>query len=173
MPTVVKPAIGRPHMPGYGVPRDLKGALPWKWAEQRLQKAHTYWLSTTRPGGRPHAMPVWCVWVEGRLFFSTGRKSRKARNLARNPRCVVCAAVGRGSVVLEGSARLVRDASLARRVSAVYVRKYDSPIPAGEPIYAVEPRVTFGLIESMEDFSRTATRWKFDERQKVKGKRQK
>ncbi len=161
MPANKVPRTGRPHMPGYGVPRDLKGTLPWKWAERRLQKAHTYWLSTTRPDGRPHTMPLWCVWLEGKLFFSTGRKSRKARNLARNPRCVVCAAVGNGSVVVEGVARRMTDTPVTRRASVLYARKYDSPIPSGEPVYAVEPQVAFGLIESMEDFSRTATRWKF------------
>jgi nitroimidazol reductase NimA-like FMN-containing flavoprotein (pyridoxamine 5'-phosphate oxidase superfamily) len=147
-------------MPGYGVPRDLKGVLPWKWAERRLAKAHTYWLSTTRPGGRPHAMPVWCVWVEGRLFFSTGRKSRKARNLAKNPRCVVSTVVGTDSVVVEGVARRMRDSALSRRAANLYKRKYDYPIPHGEPIYSVEPQVAFGFTES-GDFLRTATRWKF------------
>lgn len=148
-------------MPGYGVPRDLKGTLPWKWAERRLEKAHTYWLSTTRPGGRPHTMPVWCVWLEARVFFSTGRKSRKARNLARNPRCVVSTVVGRGAVVVEGVARRMGDTPLTRRVVELYNRKYNSPIPPGEPIYAVEPQVAFGFTET-DDFLRTATRWKFD-----------
>ncbi|MCI0354918.1 MAG: pyridoxamine 5'-phosphate oxidase family protein [Acidobacteria bacterium] len=155
------PRAGRPHMPGYGIPESKDGLLPWAWAARRLEKAHTYWLSTTRPGGRPHTMPVWCVWLEGRLFFSTGRKSRKARNLARNPRCAVCLAVGKGAVVVEGVARRMRDAPLTRRAAALYETKYRSPIPAGEPVYAVEPQVAFGLMESMEDFSRTATRWQF------------
>lgn len=147
-------------MPGYGLPRDLKGVLPWKWAESRLEKAHTYWLSTTRPGGRPHAMPVWCVWLDGRLFFSTGRKSRKARNLAWNPRCVMATVVGKDSIVVEGVARRIRGTSLIRRVTAIYKKKYDSPIPDGEPIYAVEPQVAFGFTES-GGFLRTATRWTF------------
>ena len=147
-------------MPGYGVPRDLKSVFPWKWAERRLTKAHTYWLSTTRPGGRPHAMPVWCVWLEGRLFFSTGRRSRKARNLARNPRCVLSTVVGKDSVVVEGVARRIRNASLTRRVTTIYTKKYDSPIPDGEPIYGVAPQVAFGFTET-GDFLRTATRWTF------------
>lgn len=158
-----QPRASRPHMPGYGIPKSKDGLLAWAWAERRLEKAHTYWLSTTRPSGRPHTMPVWCVWLEGKLFFSTGRQSRKARNLARNPRCVVCVVAGKDAVVVEGVAHRMRDGSLARRAAALYSKKYDSPIPAGEPIYAVEPHVVFGLIESMEDFSRTATRWQFEQ----------
>ncbi len=147
-------------MRGYGVPRDLKGVMPWKWAERRLENAHTYWLSTTRPGGRPHAMPVWCVWTEGRLFFSTGHKSRKARNLARDARCVLSTVVGKDSVVVEGTATRMRDTSLTRRVVNLYGKKYDSPIPDGEPIFAVQPQVAFGFTET-DEFLKTATRWTF------------
>ncbi|HXE89747.1 MAG TPA: pyridoxamine 5'-phosphate oxidase family protein [Terriglobales bacterium] len=154
------PRASRPHMPGYGIPRSKDGLLPWTWAAKRLENAHTYWLATTRPNGQPHAMPVWCVWLEGRLFFSTGRRSRKARNLARDPRCSVGLTHGKDSVILEGKARRVRDAALARRVSSVYSKKYDSGIPAGEPVYGVEPQVAFGFTET-GDFLRTATRWKF------------
>jgi len=148
-------------MPGYGIPKSKDGLLPWSWANQRLRKAHTYWLATTRPGGRPHAMPVWCVWTEGKLFFSTGRRSRKARNLARRAQCVVCIERDRESVIVEGVARRMRDSALTRRAAAAYERKYRSPIPSGEPIFAIEPRLVFGFIEHMEDFPRTATRWKF------------
>ena len=33
-----------------------------------MSKAHNYWVSTTRPDGRPHVMPVWGVWIEEILF---------------------------------------------------------------------------------------------------------
>jgi hypothetical protein len=34
-------------------------------------------------------MPVWGVWMEEAFYFSCGQASRKARNLALNPACVV------------------------------------------------------------------------------------
>jgi len=68
-------------MPGYGVPADPDGMLPWSFAEQRLESAHDYWLATVWPDGRPHVMPVWGAWFDGRLWFSTDQTSRKARNL--------------------------------------------------------------------------------------------
>ncbi len=43
----------------------------------------------TEPGWPPHAIPVWGVWLESRLAFSTGAGSRKTRNFAANPRCVI------------------------------------------------------------------------------------
>src|SRR5215831_11804665 len=98
------PKAARPNMPGYGVPTTRKGLLPWAWAEKRLVRSHNYWLITSRPDGAPHAMPVWGVWVDSIFCFSTGRESRKAKNLAANPRCVVCNDQSREAVIVEGHA---------------------------------------------------------------------
>src|SRR5690242_4624396 len=84
------PRAGRPEIPGYGVSTGKKGILPWKWAAQRLSKSHEYWIATTRPDKSPHVMVVWGLWLEDGFYFSTGKNSRKARNLAANPRCVIC-----------------------------------------------------------------------------------
>ena len=76
-------------MPGYGtLPAGQgRGLLPWAWAEERLTRSHDFWLATVTPDGAPHLMPVWAVWHEGGLWFSSSNGSRKARNLARDPRC--------------------------------------------------------------------------------------
>ena len=63
------------HMPGYGLPTDNKGLLPWSWADQRLKKSHNYWITTVRPNGSlhnvsPHTMLVWALWQDGRFLFS-------------------------------------------------------------------------------------------------------
>ena len=78
-------------MPGYGIvgPDDGVGLLPWAWAEERLTTSRNFWLSTRWPDGRPHVMPVWAIWNEGALWFSSSKQSRKARNLAADPRCVL------------------------------------------------------------------------------------
>jgi hypothetical protein len=39
--------------------------LPWSHAVERLEKAINYWVCIMRPDGRPHAVPVWGMWVEG------------------------------------------------------------------------------------------------------------
>ena len=70
------------------MPSGTKGLLPWKWAEERLQASHNYYVMTVRPDATPHAMPVWGVWVDDRFYFSTGAQSRKARNLAANASCL-------------------------------------------------------------------------------------
>ena len=80
------PAAGRPVMPReYRIRKGSKDLLAWSHVEERMSKAHNYWVSTTRPDGRPHVMPVWGVWIERRFYFGTDRRSRKGRNLARQP----------------------------------------------------------------------------------------
>src|SRR5215468_389453 len=98
-----EPKATRPYMPGYGIldANSGKGLLQWSWAREHLANARTYWVATTRPEGRPHLMPVWGVWLDDTFYFSTGRQSRKARNLAANPQCVVSIQAGDVAVVVE------------------------------------------------------------------------
>src|SRR5580704_16843130 len=101
-----KPKTSRPVAPGYGSPEDSKGLLPWTWAEQRLKKSHNYWITTVKPDGSPHTMVVWGLWQDGRLLFSTGSKSRKARNLEGNANCVVCTEDAHEAVIVEGTVEI-------------------------------------------------------------------
>lgn len=43
-------------------------------------------LATLLPDGSPHTVPLWVDWAGDRLLFLTGPDSRKARNLAVDPR---------------------------------------------------------------------------------------
>jgi general stress protein 26 len=138
--------------------------LPWGWAKQRLEKSHNYWVVTSRPGGAPHAMPVWGIWVDSVFYFSTGRTSRKAKNLAKNKRCVVCNDRADEAVIVEGIAREVKDRKLIERLGVPYHAKYKpwKLDPEMGPVYAVTPRVAFGMFE--KKFSTSATRWDFKKR---------
>ncbi len=147
----------------YAVPKSIDGALPWSHAEGRLQKARNYWVATARPDGKPHAAPVWGVWVEGALYFGTSRRSVKGRNLARNPELFVHLESGDDVVILEGEAVEVRDRASLEKVDAAYRTKYGMGVTeAGEDgavWYAVRPKKAHAWLES--DFPNTATRWRF------------
>jgi len=160
----VEPKASRPNMPGYGIVDEHsgKGLLPWNWAVERLSRGHNYWVATTRPDGRPHSMPVWGVWVNDRFCFSTGERSRKARNLAGNPYCVVSPESAAEAVVMEGIAEQVTDPDLLRRAGDAYYAKYQWKLdPALGPIFVVRPRLVYGFIEYQ--MTVTATRWVFDD----------
>lgn len=78
--------------------------------DHRLRTEPIVWLSTVRPDGRPHLVPVWFLW-DGRsiLFFSQPR-AQKVRNL-RHSRQVLLALnaddEGEDVVILEGEATLL------------------------------------------------------------------
>lgn len=166
------PAAERPGMPAsYGIHQDDDGLLNWAWVSRRLEAAQNYWICTTRPDGGPHAAPVWGVWVDGVLVFSTGKRSRKARNLAADPRAVVHLESGDDAVMLEGVVEEVRDAGLAARADAAYSAKYPDPqtgagyhLPAESDgdsgLYALRPRVCHAWREAT--FPTSATRWRFE-----------
>jgi len=79
-------------------------ALSWAEVAARLAAARTYWLSTTMPGGAPHAAPVWGVVIESTLYLYSERRTRKARNLAADPRLVVHLESGDDVVIVHGTA---------------------------------------------------------------------
>jgi Pyridoxamine 5'-phosphate oxidase len=162
----MEPKASRPEMPGYGMPKSTKGLLPWKWAEQRLRKSHNYWITTVKPDGSPHTMVVWGLWLDGAFLFSTGSQSRKAKNLAENPRCVLCTEKAEEAVVVEGVAEIA-EVPVRRVFLKKYKPKYNFDMSGmekdilsmKEPVFSVRPQVVFGLYE--KKFMSSATRWKF------------
>ena len=46
-------------------------------------------LATVLPGGGPHTVPVWAGIEDGKIAFLTSPNSRKARNLAADPRVAI------------------------------------------------------------------------------------
>jgi hypothetical protein len=155
----LSPRASRPQIPDYGIAKSRKGLLPWKWAEQHLKKSRQYWIATTRPNGSPHVMIIWGVWLDDGFYFSTGKHSRKARNLAANRRCVICNENSAQAVIVEGEAEIVRP-EILKPIFAAYKRKYKMDISGmDEPLFRVRPSTVFGLIE--KKFAGSATRWKF------------
>jgi nitroimidazol reductase NimA-like FMN-containing flavoprotein (pyridoxamine 5'-phosphate oxidase superfamily) len=161
-----QPKADRPFAPGYGIVgnEDGKGLLPWAWVTGKMKNCRTFWLATIRAGlqtgqDRPHVMPVWGVWLDDSFFFSTGRKSRKGRNLAANPACTVANDDGEEAVIVEGRAIQVEDAAALERIATTYKKKYKmDPRSMGEPIFRVQPSLVFGFVE--RTFPQSATRWK-------------
>lgn len=159
-----EPRADRPQMPGYQLASVSDGELlPWSWVVERLERSRNYFISTTRPDGRPHSMPVWGVWLNDAFWFNTGSRSRKVRNLATNAQCVITTEGADECAIVEGEAQRVTDAGdLARFVDA-YRAKYDwSLAESADPTFVVRPRVVFGFVEAADRFAKTATRWRFE-----------
>jgi pyridoxine/pyridoxamine 5'-phosphate oxidase len=126
--------------------------------DQRLAQARTYWVCTTRADGRPHAAPVWGLWRDGAIVFSTSRSSVKGRNLARSPEAVVHTESGDEVAILEGA---VEELALTPELADAYEAKYAfrPEAAAGNVWYRLRPRVAQTWNE--RDFPLTAARWVF------------
>jgi hypothetical protein len=154
------PKAGRPHIADYGIPKSKKGILPWKWAQNKLGKSRQYWIATARPDGSAHLMIIWGLWQGDRFYFSTGKNTRKARNLAANPRCVIGTEDAAQAVIVEGVIEDFDMAPQAKALFAAYKKKYKMDVSGmGEPLFRVRPQLAFGFIE--KKFPTTATRWSF------------
>ena len=104
------------------MPSSAKGLLTWAQVEQRLIDAQHYWLTTVRPDGRPHVVPRWGVWLDGRFFYDGAPTTRHARNLRSNPHCSLNLESGWEAVIVEGTSAPTRadEDGLGRRLAEAY-----------------------------------------------------
>jgi len=158
---------------------DIYGAepIPWARALDQLQDAKTqktYWLTTVHPDGRPHVAGVGAQWLDGTFYFTSGAGTRKSRDLAENPACVVSVALPGLDLVVEGTARWVTDEATLQRLAERYAAQgwpatategaltapYSAPSagPAPWQLYVLTPVTAFG-VATAEPYG--ATRWRF------------
>jgi hypothetical protein len=168
---MIEPKVSRPHWPDalQKSADDTAGLKPWSWALERLEKSHNYWIATSRPDGRPHLMLVWGIWWQDAFWFSTGPRTRKAKNIAADPQCVIGTEEADEAVILEGVAQEIKDRSVWKQVAQIYNAKYGGDV---EPllmashgsIFRLQPKIAFGQDEHAENFAESATRWHFQEK---------
>jgi general stress protein 26 len=127
-------------------------AISWSAAEQQLQNAGVFWLSTVRPNGRPHVVPLIAVWLDGALYFSTSEDEQKAKNIEKNAHVTIttgCNSFAEGlDIVLEGEAVLVSDDVILSRFVEAHVAKYGEgwrfPLD-GILVFQMKPSKAFGF----------------------------
>jgi hypothetical protein len=165
---VLEPKATHPYWPdAIGGPNNTASSLkPWSWALQRLENSHNYWIATSRPDGQPHLMLVWGIWWQDAFWFSTGPRTRKAKNLAGNPHCVIGTEKADEAVILEGTVQEVTDRTVWKHLIDVYNRKYGGDVgplleSSGGSIYRVVPQRAFAQDEHAENFAEALTRWTF------------
>lgn len=114
-------------------------------ARRLLGGAHRAHLATLLPDGSPHSVPLW-IGLEGdQISFQTSPNSRKARNVARDPRVAVSVidrddphrtVLVRGRVVeqVDGD----RGWAMIDRMSQAYLGM-PYPVRADRVAYLIEP----------------------------------
>ena len=119
------PFVSRAKFPD-GYIENPKSLLSWQEVEQRLVTAKNYWLGSVHPDQRPHAVPVWGVWLQGRFYFDGSPQTRHARNIFNNPAIGVHLESGDEAVILEGVCRMLSQPPIAltEPVARAYREKY-------------------------------------------------
>jgi len=167
---MTEPVAERPYWPDAigKVPAERRDGLKdWAWAAERLEKSHNYWIATSRRSGGAHLMVIWGIWWEGCFWFTTGPRTRKARNLAANPHCAIGTEKADETVIVEGEAELILDRAGWKTLAGIYDRKYGGELyplleSCGGNVYRVKPVVAFGQDEHAEDFVKAVTKWRFE-----------
>jgi PPOX class probable F420-dependent enzyme len=107
-------------------PARLAAALP------RLEREHNIWIATARPDGRPHLIPIWFVWHDGKVWICTPRGSQKIKNLQKNAAISLSLENGTSPVVIEGAAELHFDPPWPDAIVGLFAKKYDWDIRADD-----------------------------------------
>jgi general stress protein 26 len=153
-------------MPGYGIESSAAGLIPWPEAEEKLTASVNYWLASVSADGVPHLMPLWGVWHADALWFSSGGRSRKVRNIAAMPRCTIATEDAASPVVLTGPVTVVTGPAEIRTFIEVANAKYAGGFyseefldPAVNATLRLAPEWAFALRH--DDFAGSPTRWTF------------
>jgi pyridoxine/pyridoxamine 5'-phosphate oxidase len=122
----------------------------------RLAEARNFWLCTASPERGPYARPVWALWSDDGLLFTSSRTSRKARDFLADPRVTVHVELLREVVVLDG---VVEETQPDESAVAAYGAKYGWTPPDSQQWFLVRPRRGYAAIES--SYPEQATDFRF------------
>ncbi len=112
-------------------------------------------------------MPVWGMWDDSTLWFTSSTGSRKVRNLVADPRCCITTEDASDPVIIEGTARIVTEEAVLQRVLDLMNEKYrtdyglDFLDPLTNATVGVRPRRVFSMRAG--DFTGSPTRWVFED----------
>jgi PPOX class probable F420-dependent enzyme len=117
-----------------------------------LDGVNTAHLATVMPDGAPHSVPVWIGTEGDRIVFLTDPRSRKARNVAADPRVAISITEAdrpnamahiRGRVVdvVEGDAAW----TIIDRLSDKYLGM-PYPLRTDRAVYVIEPDHAFAQV---------------------------
>jgi hypothetical protein len=110
-------ADGLPPVEWAGIAEKLEaGSAPAPDAHN----ARTTWLTTINPDGSPHMTAVGAIWLDQTYWFQTGARTKKQRNIERDPRCSIAVSILDADVVVEGVAERVTDPSAIARAAKAW-----------------------------------------------------
>ena len=92
--------------------------------EARFSRETTIWIATNRRDGRPHMVPVWFVWLEGKIYISTGTHTQKYINMYGNQNVALALPNTEKVVIIEGEAH-VANRETTNTLADYFYHKYE------------------------------------------------
>lgn len=111
---------------------------------QFLKDGWTLQVASMGPKGYPHLVAMWYVLIDGKVHFTTFRKSQKVLNLRRDPKITVMCESGKlynelKGLVIEGNAEIIEDTPYVANVMAHVGEKYNGiPVATDTPEAALK-----------------------------------
>jgi hypothetical protein len=88
--------------------------------DPEAHNARTKWLTTLNADSSPHVTAVGALWLDGAFWFQTGAGTRKASNVARDPRCSLAVSIRDADVVIDGDASRVTEPEAVARIAKAW-----------------------------------------------------
>jgi len=153
--------------------------LPWSRVREAIGvgmgKPETpAFLGTVGVDGRPRSAGIGCVAHGDHVYFTSGPKTRKSRNLAANPACTLSIRLPGVDLILEGEAHRTTDPGEIDQVTAIYreggwpserdgdavTAPYSAQSAGPAPWYLYRFTVQAGVAVALVE-PHGATRWRF------------
>ena len=159
------------------VPRRSAGRRSLTHDDPRSPNRSTFWLTTLNVDGSPHVTSVGALWHAGSCWFQTGERTRKAKNVVRDPRCTISVATKGFDVMVSGEARRVTDPTIVAEIATLWAESgwpaqpddsgtgitapFNAPTLGPPPwfVYEVKPRTATAVGTAEE--TPGSTRWRF------------
>jgi len=145
--------------------------------DPRSPDRSTFWLTTLNADGSAHVTSVGALWHAGSYWFQTGQHTRKAGNVARDPRCTISVATKGFDVMVAGEARRVSDPAVVAEIAALWAQSgwpaepdpsgtgitapFNAPSLGPPPWFVYELRPSTATAVGTSEETPGSTRWRF------------
>ncbi|MEX2033390.1 MAG: pyridoxamine 5'-phosphate oxidase family protein [Candidatus Colwellbacteria bacterium] len=123
--------------------------------DKLLNETEIAYIATTRPDGRPHVMPIWFIYHEGKIYFETDATTTKFKNIQHNNKVMIVFG-GKSTYIVEGSVQWCKENELSFPIRKMYWEKYGE---AMDDSYITEKTFLFELIPEKEQSWHYAPNW--------------
>lgn len=86
-------------------------------------------LATIDTSGNPHIVPVWYMYINNKFYVGTNTRTKKAKNIKKNPKVSFCVDIGIKSpdifgVMGVGRAKLILKTEIVKQLAEKILLKY-------------------------------------------------